>query len=62
MDLGNGGEATMIVYVKEPGVLGIILEEYNEGCVVKWFLDGIQFTSFLENEEFLVFEEGGFDD
>jgi hypothetical protein len=52
----------MIVYVKDPGVLGIILEEYAEGCVVKWFIDGILFTSFLENEEFLIIDKGGLDD
>jgi hypothetical protein len=52
----------MIVYVKDPGVYGIVLDQYRNGCMVKWFLDGISFTSFLEKEEFLVIEEGGLDD
>jgi hypothetical protein len=53
----------MIVYIYEPGVLGVVVSEHPAvGCVVKWFLDGIEFTAFLEHEEYLVYEkEGGMD-
>jgi hypothetical protein len=54
----------MIVYVKDPGVLGIVISEYSSGCVIKWFLDGIEFNEFLLPEEFISYEQvklGGMD-
>lgn len=56
--MGNGSETTMIVYVKDCGVLGVVLDYWEQGCVVKWYLDGIEFKGFLLEEEYIVYRQG----
>lgn len=48
----------MIVYVKDDGVFGIVLDLWELGCVVKWYLDGIEYKSFLLEEEYIVYRQG----
>jgi hypothetical protein len=46
-----------VVYIDDPGVLGIVLSEHKYGCMVKYFLDSIEFIVSLEWEEFIFIEE-----
>ena len=48
----------MIVYVKEVGVLGVTISTFSMGYVVKYYLDGIEFTEFLLEDEYIVYERG----
>lgn len=52
----------MIVYVKEAGVLGVVVSEFNSGYVIEWYVDGMNHQEFLLREEFIVYENGGLDD
>jgi hypothetical protein len=55
--MGNECEAT-VVFVKEHGVLGVVTAEFNLGCVVKWYLDGIEFEVFLLQDEYINYRHG----
>jgi hypothetical protein len=46
-----------IVYVREDGVLGVMLNEYPAGATVRWFIDGLSVTSFLEEDEYVILRE-----
>ena len=48
----------MIVYVKDPGVFGVVLKFWNSGADVKWYLDGIEFKEFLLEDEYTVYHQG----
>jgi hypothetical protein len=48
----------IIVYVRDPGVFGVVLKWYTIGADVKWYLDGIEFKAFLLEEEYLRYSQG----
>lgn len=48
----------MIVYVEDAGVLGVVIDYWELGSVVKWYLDGIEFKEFLLEEEYIVYRQG----
>lgn len=52
----------MIVFVKEPGVFGVVLKFWQIGADVKWYMDGIEFKEFLLREEYTIYKNGGLDD
>jgi hypothetical protein len=61
LELGNGGKTSMIVYVRDPGVFGVTISEFDEfdmGYVVKYYLDGIEYNVFLLEEEYLIYRQG----
>lgn len=42
-----------VVFLRDPGVLGVIVREYSTGTYVVWFEDGIRGVSYFEFEEFI---------
>lgn len=50
-----------VVYVHDPGVLAVVLSEHPAGIMVKWFLDGFSHREFLEEGEYVMYEEGDMD-
>jgi hypothetical protein len=59
--LGDGSETTVItiVYVNDPGVLGVVVQQHRTGCVVKYYLDGITHIEFLLADEYKIYGKGG---
>ena len=55
MELGNGRKPTMI-FIYDPGVFGTLLSISSVGAMVEWRLDGVHFTSFLEEHEYFSLE------
>lgn len=43
-----------MVLVKHEGVLGFIVNKNSLGAVVRWYLDGLRYESFLEEDEYVV--------
>ncbi len=56
--MGNVHGSSKVVFVYDPGVLGIVLSEHPFGYVVKWFDEGIEYKLSLEWDEFEEFEGG----
>lgn len=61
--MGNGGETKVkVVYVYDPGVLGVIISEHTEHIVVKYYLDEIMHIEALVDDEYIAYGEmGGMD-
>lgn len=47
-------KAVKMVLVRSEGVLGFIIHEGKLGSIVRYYIDGIEYTSFLEQEEYVV--------
>lgn len=43
-----------MVLVKHEGVLGFIVHESAAGAIVRWYVDGLRYESFLEEEDYVV--------
>ena len=43
-----------MVLVKSDGVLGFIVNENQYGAVVRWYIDGLGYESFLEKDDYTV--------
>jgi hypothetical protein len=56
--MGNVNRITPIVYIYDPGVFGVLLEEHDLYSVIKWYLDGIPFTGALEHDEYEIYNGG----
>lgn len=46
-----------VIYVRDPGVLALVVEEYRFGVKARWFLDGICYTAFLMDDEYRELDE-----
>lgn len=46
-----------IVYVRDEGVLAMVIRATSEGVIARWFIDGIRSEYFLEFEEFIYVDE-----
>lgn len=47
-------KAVKMVLVLGEGVLGFIIHENKYGSTVRYYIDGIEYTSFMEEEEYVV--------
>lgn len=46
-----------IIFIKDPGVLGFIIDRYKNNVVsAKYYLDGISWTISLEEDEYSLFD------
>jgi hypothetical protein len=43
-----------MVLVNHEGVLGFVVSENSFGAWVCWYVDGLRYESFLEEEEYVV--------
>lgn len=43
-----------IVYVRDEGVLAMVVRDGKNGVRARWFVDGIKFEYFLEDDEYIV--------
>lgn len=61
--MGNGGETQVkVVYIHDPGVLGVIVSEHIGHIMVKYYLDGITHIEPLVEDEYVMYGEmGGMD-
>jgi hypothetical protein len=41
-----------VVLVHEDNVIGIVEQEYSQGCKVVWMVDGLRTTTFLLHDEY----------
>lgn len=48
-----------IVFLRDPGMFGIIVREYVTGAYILWFEDGIRGESFFEFNEFIKITDVG---
>lgn len=43
-----------MVLVKQEGVLGFIVNKSAHGAMVRWYVDGLGYESFLEEDEYVI--------
>jgi len=43
-----------MVLVRSEGILGFIISENKYGALVRYYVDGLGYTSFMESEEYVV--------
>lgn len=46
-------KSVKMVLVRQEGVLGFIVKERPEGATVRWYIDGLRYESFLEEEDYV---------
>lgn len=46
-----------VVYVRDEGVLAIVIRDGKNGVRARWFIDGIKFEYFLEADEYIAVGE-----
>lgn len=48
----------IVVYIHDPGILGIIVSEHIGHVVVKYYLDGITHIESLVEDEYVIYGGG----
>lgn len=43
-----------MVLVNDEGVLGFVVKEHSQGAIVCWYIDGLRYESYLEQDEYVI--------